>query len=254
MTHPLVGGYAPQQVALRRAIALAMDVEREIRLLNKGLGVPAHSPIPPHVSGWDAGFASEMGQYSPGRAKALLDLYGYLDRDGDGWREQPDGSPLLLEAATQPGLDSRQSDELFERDMTVIGLRVRFQSAQWPEQLKAARAGKPMLWSLGLSASAPDGMELLVLYDAAAARGGLNFARFDLPAMNAVLARLQALPDGPERQAAFTEAKRLAVAWMPYKMRFHPVNVTVAHPWLIGYRRPLFANNWYETVDIDRSP
>ena len=39
------------------------------------------------------------------RAKALLDMYGYVDRDGDGWREQPNGQPLTLEVVdrTQPG-------------------------------------------------------------------------------------------------------------------------------------------------------
>jgi len=30
-------------------------------------------------------------------AQALLDLYGHVDRDGDGWRDQPDGAPLVLE-------------------------------------------------------------------------------------------------------------------------------------------------------------
>ena len=43
-----------------------------------------------------------MSDYDPARAKALLDLYGYVDRDGDGWREQPDGSPLELVLATEP--------------------------------------------------------------------------------------------------------------------------------------------------------
>ena len=37
-----------------------------------------------------------MSEYDPARAKALLDLYGYVDRDGDGWRDMPDGSPLVL--------------------------------------------------------------------------------------------------------------------------------------------------------------
>ena len=36
------------------------------------------------------------------RAKALLDIYGYVDRNGDGWREQPDGSPLVLTMASEP--------------------------------------------------------------------------------------------------------------------------------------------------------
>jgi ABC-type transport system substrate-binding protein len=57
----------------------------------------------PHTTGYDPAFKSEMSEYSPAkRAKALLDLYGYVDRDGDGWREQPDGKPLVLECTTQP--------------------------------------------------------------------------------------------------------------------------------------------------------
>jgi hypothetical protein len=30
-------------------------------------------------------------------AKALLDLYGFLDKNGDGWRDMPDGRPLTIE-------------------------------------------------------------------------------------------------------------------------------------------------------------
>ena len=55
----------------------------------------------PHTTGYDPNFKSEMGDYDPARAKALLDLYGYVDRDGDGWRELPDGKPLVLEMATR---------------------------------------------------------------------------------------------------------------------------------------------------------
>ena len=39
---------------------------------------------------------TDNSRYDVARAKALLDIYGYVDRDGDGWREQPDGSPLVL--------------------------------------------------------------------------------------------------------------------------------------------------------------
>jgi hypothetical protein len=42
----------------------------------------------------------------------------------------------------------------------------------------------------------------LLRYDGAAA-GGINLARFDLPQMNEAIARLQALPDGAERDAVF---------------------------------------------------
>jgi ABC-type transport system substrate-binding protein len=191
-----------------------------------------------------------MSEYSPTRARALLDLYGWRDRDGDGWRETPDGQPLVLQMATQSAQGDRRYDELMRRDMTAIGLRVEFQTAQWPENYKAARAGKLMMWSVSGRASAPDGLHGLLRYDSAAA-GAINVARFRLPAMDDAIARLLALPDGPEREAVFEEAKRLTVAWMPYKLRTHMVATGLSQPWLVGYRRPLFSNAWFDQVDID---
>jgi ABC-type transport system substrate-binding protein len=250
MAHPVVGGYAPHQVALRRAIGLGLDVGREVQLVRNGSAVPAQSTIAVHLSGYDPNFRCEMSEYDPARARALLDLYGYRDRDGDGFREQPDGSKLLLEMATQPNQTVRRLDELMQRDMRAIGLRISFKPATWPEQYKAARAGKLMMWSLSGRAGAPDGLHGLFRYDGAAA-GGLNLSRFDRPEMNAAIAKLLALPDGPEREAVFHETKLIAAAWMPYKMRIHPVQITLTQPWVVGFRPPLFRANWFEYVDID---
>ena len=45
MENPLVGGYTPDKVALRRAIALAVDLDREIRLVRRGQAMPAQSHV-----------------------------------------------------------------------------------------------------------------------------------------------------------------------------------------------------------------
>ena len=79
----------------------------------------------PGTYGYDPAFRSENSGYDPARAKALLDLYGYVDRDGDGWREQPDGTPLVLEYATAARRSStRQFDELWKKNMDAIGIRM----------------------------------------------------------------------------------------------------------------------------------
>jgi ABC-type transport system substrate-binding protein len=230
-----------------------MDVPRQIDLLRGGQALVAHSPIAAQLSGYDPEFRSEMGEYDPARAKALLDTYGYVDRDGDGWREQPDGRPLVLEVATETDQLSRRYDDLMRRDMGAIGVRVVFRPAQWPENAKAARAGKLMIWQLGYYAGASDGLQALVrLYGPAA--GGFNASRFRLPTMDALYERLLALPDGPERMALFDEAKRLAVAWMPEKTTVHRIATDLTQPWLLGYRRPVFWSDWYDRVDIEPAP
>ncbi len=250
MEDPVVGGYTPERVALRRAIGLALDVEREIQVVLRGQAITAQSVMAPHTTGYSSAFKSENGDFDPPRAKALLDLYGWVDRDGDGWREQPDGTPLTLEVATQPDQVSRQRAELWQKNMTRIGIRIKFFTGKWPEQLKAARAGKLQVWSLGASAASPDGQGALArLYGPQA--GSQNLARFKNAEFDSLYERMQQIADGPERGALFDRAKRIAVAYMPYKSTTHPYANDMSQPWLIGHRRPLFWQEWWHMVDID---
>jgi ABC-type transport system substrate-binding protein len=250
MEHPIVGGYTPEKVALRRAICLAIDIDQEIRLYWRGQAVPAQSPVAPHLTGYDPSFVSENSQFNLARAKALLDMFGYVDRDGDGWREQPDGSPLALEWATTPDQRARQRDELRRKDLTALGLRIEFKPAKWPENLKNARAGKLMVWSLGYTSAAPDGQPA---FDRGASVhvGGQNLARFRNKEFDALYNRMREIADGPERERLFLEGKRLMIAYAPYKYHVHRILTDLAHPWLIGFRRSLFSQEWWQYVDID---
>jgi ABC-type transport system substrate-binding protein len=250
MEDPVVGGYTPEKVALRRAIGLGMDVDREIRIVRRGQAIPAQSNLVPFTTGYDPDFKSESGDYDPARARALLQLYGYVDRDGDGFRERPDGSPLVLNKATQPEQINRQYDELFRKNMQAIGLRVQFETGQWPEHLKKARAGKLQIWALGSSAAGTDGQSALYRLHGPQA-GAQNLARFRNAEFDALYDRMSQLPDGPEREALFLKAKKIAVAYAPYKPTVHRISTDVWYPWLVGYRRPPFWNEWWHLVDVD---
>ncbi len=250
MESTVVGGYTPEKVALRRAIGLAYAFDDEIRLVRKGQSIPSQSPVSPLTAGYDPAFKSEMSEFSPPRAKALLDAFGYIDRDGDGWRERPDGSPLKLEMATQPDQLSRQIDENWKRSMTAVGINIDFKAAKWPENLKNSRVGKLMMWRLGWTAAQPDGDTFLSI-GYGPNKGQVNYARFDLPAFNKVYAEQRVLPDGPERDALFVEAKRLLVAYAPYKFVGHRIETSVMHPWVVGFRRHPFMRDFWKYVDID---
>jgi len=252
MEDPIVGGYGADRVALRRAIALGIDASTIISYAYSGLAAVAQSAMLPHTSAYDAKERSEFGEYDPARAQALLDLYGYQDRDGDGWREMPDGSPLLLKVSTQSDQRSRKISEVMDRNMRALGIRVTSLVAQWPENLKAARAGKLQVWSLGIWASGPDAVGVFQLYDSREI-GGQNYARFKMPAVDKLYDELQLLPDGPRRAAAFREIEKLALAYMPYKFVLERRAVDMTQPQLVGFRRPIFWNEWWQFVDIDNS-
>jgi ABC-type transport system substrate-binding protein len=252
MEHPLVGGYTPDKVALRRAISLAYSVQGEIAEVRRGQAMPAQGIIPPQLSGHDPLFKSEMSEYDLPRAKALLDLYGYTDHDGDGWRDQPDGRPLVLEYASQPDSQYRQLREQWHKAMTKLGMRIEFKIGKFPEQLKASRAGHLMMWGVAWSGLNPDGQYYLDLMYGPNT-GQANHARFKLPAFDALYERLLIIPDGPEREALFEQARMLGVAYMPYKVTAHRIASDLMQPWLHGYRRHPVLREFWRYVDIDNA-
>jgi ABC-type transport system substrate-binding protein len=249
MDHPVVGGLAPEQVALRRAIGLGLNIPREIALVRRGQAIAAQTGNTPGTFGYDASLHSEAGIYDPARAKALLDLYGFTDRNRDGWRERPDGTPLVLQMLSQSDQSSRQLDELFKKDLDALGLKLELKVGQWSENLKATRAGKFMLWRVGSSSTSPDGQGALErAFSGAIGKG--NLARFSLPAFDAVYRRLQALPDNDERLGQFREANKLLLAYAPYRYHVHRLITDLWHPWVVGYRRPSFGLSWWQYVDV----
>jgi ABC-type transport system substrate-binding protein len=252
MDNPVVGGYTPEKVALRRAISLGYNTDEEIRLIRRGSMIPAQSQVPPMTSGYDPLFTSEMGTFDRARAKALLDTYGYVDRDGDGWREQPDGSPLVLEIATETSQIDRAFNELWKRQLDALGVQVKFIQNQWPENLKNARAGKLMIWTLGNTASSPDS-DAFLAFGWSKNIGSSNFARFVRPDYDRLYDQQRQMPDGPERDSVIREMKRMFVAWTPYKIHGHRFSNDVSHPWLIGYRRHPFARDFFKHIDIDEA-
>ncbi len=250
MEHPVVGGYAPEKVALRRAVSLAFDSGRYIREIFRSSAVAADSPVVPGTFGYDPAFRTELSEYSPARAKALLDTYGYVDRNGDGWREQPDGSPLVLEMAASTSQLERRQNEQWRRSMDAVGLKMEFRIAQWPELLKQSLAGKLMMWGFAWEAGQPDS-DLFFGLAYGPNLGSSNDARFGLQAYDALYAQQRRLPDGPERLALLREASRLLVAYMPYKFIAHRIQLDLSQPWVLGFRRPLFTTRLWAYLDID---
>ena len=95
MDDPVVGGYTPANIALRRAIAMAYDRGADIRQLASGQAVQADQPVPPGLFGHATSIGIDV-PFDPAAARALLDRFGYKDRNGDGYREMPDGRPLTI--------------------------------------------------------------------------------------------------------------------------------------------------------------
>jgi ABC-type transport system substrate-binding protein len=249
MEHPVLGGYSAEKVALRRAIALAYDAGEAIRAIYRGQAIPAQSTVPPGALGFNPDLAG-MAEFDAAKAKALLDIYGYVDQDGDGYREAPDGSKLVLELATTPDSSGKQQDELWRKFMDRVGLRIEFRKGRWPELLRESRAGKLMMWNLGWIAAIPDADTFyVILYGPNA--GQSNLSRFNHPQWNALYDQAKVLPNGEQRDRLFLEMDKLLFAYAPLRPIAHRITTGLMHPWVIGYRRHPVLREFWKYLDVE---
>lgn len=250
MEDPMVGGYTPEKVALRRAISMSMNDSEEIQILRKNQAIRAESPVPQGVAGYDENFRTSAALYNPPKAKALLDLFGYVDRDGDGYREAPDGRPLIIEYASTPSSLERQYDELWKKSLDAIGIRMTTRKAKWPDLLKATKLGQFQFRGLAWGADYPDADNFLqLLYGPNT--GQSNDARFRLAAFDRLYEQAKRLPDTPERTRLYQEMNRLILAYAPWKLGVHRVEGYLLHPWITGYKKhPILRTQW-RFLDVD---
>ncbi|MEM1149089.1 MAG: ABC transporter substrate-binding protein [Pseudomonadota bacterium] len=112
---------------LRRAITLAVDTAPMLDRILLGQGKPGTHSWPHVDSFWTD--PTLNAPYDPDTARAILDAKGYIDTDGDGFRENPDGSALVwdLKTASNQPLFLRAA-EMVEAQLAEVGLRISVES------------------------------------------------------------------------------------------------------------------------------
>jgi ABC-type transport system substrate-binding protein len=249
MKDPIFGGYTADKIALRRAVGLAYDNQEEINLLRNGTAIEARGVIPPGVVGYDPNFNTGKS-YDPAKAKALLDMFGYVDRDGDGWRDMPDGRPLVFTYAATPVQLDRQFVQLWKKDMDAIGIRMEAKFAKWPDLRKESKLQKLQDWALAWSADYPDGENFFqLLYGPNC--GSSNDGCFQLPEFDALYEKSSVMPPGPERQKLYDEMSKLVAVYAPWKLSAHRKRNELVQPWVLGWRKHPFLHDAYQYADID---
>jgi ABC-type transport system substrate-binding protein len=245
---PTVGGMSNEQVALRRAIAMGFDNGEQIRVLFAGNALPANQLLPPGVSGHDPSLPVKS-LYDPAGAKALLERFGFRDRDGDGFRERPDGAALTVVRATLPESWYREVDLLWKKNMEAIGIRMNVQQQTFAELLNLSLNGKLPMFNLGYRPLAPSGYEILQTLWGKAPHD-TNRSRFRLAEYDAAYEKFLATPDGPERVALARKMSELAAAYVPMTLHTHGIANVLVQPWVDGYALSAFGASW-KYLDVD---
>ncbi|WP_322622550.1 peptide ABC transporter substrate-binding protein, partial [Aedoeadaptatus coxii] len=198
-----------QDVDLRRAIDYSVNKERIIDSLYLSQGTIATFFINPKLS--SGLFTREESYLSVDTAVSILEKGGYRDIDGDGYRENKDGGPLVLHILANP-LNHRMQTEaqMIADDLKKVGLKARLQTVgtETPEEGKEeegkTKQTKDLASSLksGSYQMAVLGMDFSAVADLHAvlgSSGSMNISRYGNEKMNELLKELRGEQD-PENQ------------------------------------------------------
>jgi oligopeptide transport system substrate-binding protein len=248
MQDPVLGGFAKDKIALRRAIAMGHDIDEEIEKVWNGQAERLDYPIPPGVVGHDPAYKS-MLRYDPVLANKLLDRYGYK-KGADGWRTQPDGKPLLVRYASRNEASGVLLAEVWKKTYKRLGIRMENERMIFSDILRAEQRCKLQSRNYQWVADYPDGDNFMQLFYGKNVHQN-NAGCFAEPGFDKLYAQTQKMPAGPERDALYHQMARRIEAYGGGRMGYARYRNMLAQPSVLGYKKhPILHQEW-QYIDID---
>jgi len=248
---PITGGLTKEKIALRRAMAMAYNVDDEIKVVRNGQAMEVQYPIPPGVVGYDPHYKSPV-RYDPDLANKLLDYFGYK-KGADGWRNLPDGKPFTIRYASRPDSMGRQLDELWKKALDGIGVRMEVQKDKFPELLKLERQCKLIMRSASWIADYPDADNFMqLLYSKNIGQNNNGCAK--IPEYDRLYEQSIRMPDSPERDRLYHDMARIIEVYAPWRLTTATYRNMLIQPRVLGFKKhPILHAEW-EYIDIGKAP
>jgi peptide/nickel transport system substrate-binding protein/oligopeptide transport system substrate-binding protein len=219
-------------IYLRKAMNYAVDREKIIHILLNGSATITSGPVPPRFL---TGEVRTQYEYNPGKAIDLLKKAGY--KNG-----------LNTELYVAGGSEMFHVLEALQSDWAAVGINVEIKRSDWNVFKTAVREGKPDLYYLDWYADYPDGENFLYpLFHSKESMTKRN--RFSDPDVDAIIEKIQRLPDNAERQNLIVEANNMIADKAPWVFLWHSKTTYLTQKWIGGFRpSPIFNAQRYTLV------
>jgi oligopeptide transport system substrate-binding protein len=242
MQDPVLGGLSKEKIALRRAIAMAHDVDDELKMVFNGEAVTLDYPIPPGVVGYDAHYKSSI-QHDTAAANMLLDKFGYKI-GADGWRTLPDGGLLVVKSTAYNTSRGQLQLESWKKTFDSIHIHMEDDRKQFEDILKAEKACQLQMRDSPWIADFPDGDNFMQLFYGPNS-GLTNAGCSKIPEYDRLYEQTMTMPAGPERDLLYHKMTRILEVYTPLRMGYARVRNMLAQPSVIGYKKhPILHCEW----------
>ncbi len=207
---------------VRRAISMATNREEIVQAILRGYGTVAHTSVPPFHWAYDR--SGTVGiPYDPAGAAALLEEAGWVDRDGDGVRENEEGVPLAFSIKYNTGNQQRQDiAEIMQSQLANVGMEVQPQVVEWATLLEQITTeardfdGVVMGWVVDFKLDDMD------LFHSDRVDQPWAWSGTQNPEIDRLLEELSLAVDREEARRLWAEYQRVLVEEQPYTFFYFP--------------------------------
>ena len=269
MLDPVIGkGDTPAQQAknrkLRQALSIAIDWEEGYGriFLHKG-GIAAHGPVPPGLFGSREGQGDfhnpvthkvENGKIvrrSIEEAKQLLAEAGY-----PGGRDAVTGKPLVLNYDFQRAItpEFKAENDWMVRQFAKLGIQLEVRATDFNQFQDKTLKGKHQIFWAGWLADYPDAENFLFLLygpNAKSKTQGENVANYENPEFDKLYRELQALDDGPQKQAIIDKMVAMAQQDAPWAFGYFPWGGLAFQQWVYNGKPSILIRDMAKYYRID---
>ena len=194
------------ELAVRKAVAMAVDKEAMVDVVFNGYGSVACSALTKVMFGYDPDTCDYL-PYNPEEAGNILEEAGWVMNEETGIRER-DGEPLVLHHYYRAGAEPGDSIAPFVReDLAAIGIDFVLHGETRQGYFDAVRAGQHNTQNWWDTQTDPDGV-MRTLFHSSNADGGTNRNRYRNEEMDMMIDAAVGVADPEARAAAYAEIQR----------------------------------------------
>ncbi|MBI5581199.1 MAG: ABC transporter substrate-binding protein [Deltaproteobacteria bacterium] len=205
-----------QDVRVRRAIHLGINVEAIIKHIMNGVGEPATQTYPRFIYGYDSSITRPGHNLQ--KAKELLKEAGY-----------PNGFGITLDATNDRYPNDEQVAQAIAADLSKIGIKVKVNAIPKNNFFPMADKADVSMAFAGWACNPPDAIRFLLplahTYDQKLGAGRYNYGRYSNPKVDALAQEASTNMDPKKRLEIMSTASRLLMEDMAFVPLFNLVNV-----------------------------
>lgn len=229
-----------QNVHLRRAISLSIDIDKFNKLFYNGTGLTAQSIIPPGLTGYKDDYKNPWKGKNIAKAKEELVKAGYPNGKGL--------PKLTLDALNKT--HHRQQSEYIRKELEEAGIIVEVINSPFPEYKRRIKNRDVMLLSYGWIGDYPDAENFFQLLYGPNKPPGTNYAGYNDAEFNRLYEKSTVMMPSSERQEIYEKMNLMAADDLPWVYLIHLQEYFLFHDHLKNFLKSDFIYGFEQYLDV----